>query len=631
MGILSWVLLIALVMLLIVLASEGLQSDTKTITYPELYRHPYYNEETQQFNKGLFKKLLIDGETLEATFHKEDVSGYIGFTCHLGTIAQQNMLDLQHEFRQGGLDVEIKKRSKLWMALVAFLPWILMIVLIYFLFFRSMRSAGGAGSLLSFGRSRARLAQQDKNRATFDDVAGIEEAKEEVREIIEFLKNPSKFTRLGGRVPRGIMLVGPPGTGKTLLAKAIAGEANVPFFNISGSDFVEMFVGVGASRVRDLFRQAKQSAPCIIFLDEIDAVGRRRGSGLGGGHDEREQTLNAILVEMDGFDTDEQVILVAATNRIDVLDPALMRPGRFDREIVIDMPDVKGRAEIFRVHCRNVKMDDDVNLEVVARATPGFSGADLAAIINEAAIGATLAGQDAVGMEDLEEARDKVMWGRAKRSRVMDEADRKVTAYHESGHALVAKLDPDCEALHKVTIVPRGMSLGATMMLPERDRYNYTKRQLMGQLRVNLAGRIAEQIFTDDLSTGAGGDVQIATDLARRMVCEWGMSEKLGPIRYTNKEQQIFLGGETVQPREHSDATAEVIDAEVRCIVDQAENEARQVIESHREALVRVAEALLEHESLNAEQVGRIIEGEDLKQFPTDQDAKEEAAGAADA
>jgi cell division protease FtsH len=507
---------------------------------------------------------------------------------------------------------EYDNSNQLLMNLLYISLWLVPLGLFWFFLMRQFRAPGGTGSILSFGKLRTRQTTQEQPRITFDDVAGIDEAKEEVREVIEFLKNPEKFQRLGGRIPRGIMLVGPPGTGKTLLAKAIAGEAEVPFYSICGSDFVEMFVGVGASRVRDLFKQAKESSPCIIFLDEIDAVGRRRGSGLGGAHDEREQTLNAILVEMDGFDTNQQVIVIASTNRPDVLDPALLRPGRFDREIVIDLPDVKGRVEILKVHARNVKMAHDIELNVLARATPTFSGADLAAIINEAAIRATLAGKESVEMDDLEESRDKIRWGRQKRSRVMDEHDRRVTAYHESGHAIVTLLCPEVEPLHKVTIIPRGMSLGATMMLPEKDQYTFTRRRLFGKIKVALAGRIAEQIFFDDFSSGAANDIQQATELARRMVCEFGMSDTVGPIRYTTREHHVYLGSEIVQPREHSEATAELIDGEIKKLVDTAYQEAERLIREHLDDTKRLAEALLKYESLSAAEVDRVLVGEAL-------------------
>jgi cell division protease FtsH len=507
----------------------------------------------------------------------------------------------QFSYEEGG--------QALWRGLGYFLPLLLLFGLMYFFIFRQWRAPGGPGSVFSFGRSQARVASQEGERVTFHDVAGVDEAKEEVREVIEFLKNPEKFQRLGGRIPRGILLVGAPGAGKTLLAKAIAGEAGVPFYSICGSDFVEMFVGVGASRVRDLFRQAKESAPCIIFLDEIDAVGRRRGTSWGGGHDEREQTLNAILVEMDGFDTNEQVIVIASTNRPDVLDPALLRPGRFDREIVIDLPDVKGRQEILKVHARNVKLDTGVNLQLIARATPTYSGADLAAIINEAALRATMNGKEAVEMDDLEEARDKIRWGRQKRSRFMDEHDRRVTAYHEAGHALLAHLCPDVEPLHKVTIVPRGMSLGATMMLPENDRYTVTRRNLLGQIKVALAGRIAEEIFCDDISSGAANDIRQATEIARRMVCEYGMSRAVGPIRFSSVEQQLYLGGESPGTREHSENTAAVLDQEMKNLIDKAYADTEKLLRERQDDVRRIAEALIEYEVLTAEQVDIILQG----------------------
>jgi cell division protease FtsH len=491
--------------------------------------------------------------------------------------------------------------------MVQILPIILLAGLMYMLLIRPLRGQGGPGGVLTFGRSRPRLISKEMTKVRFADVAGAEEAKEEVAEVIEFLKNPAKFQHIGGRIPRGLLFVGPPGTGKTLLAKAIAGEADVPFYSISGSDFVEMFVGVGASRVRDLFRQAKENTPCIIFLDEVDAVGRRRGSGLGGGHDEREQTLNAILVEMDGFETSDQIIVIAATNRPDVLDPALLRPGRFDREIVINLPDLKGRLEILRVHSRSVKMSDEVDLERIARGTPMFSGAELASLINEAAIHATMAGKRVIEQDDLEEARDKVRFGREKRSQVMDEHDRKVTAYHEAGHAIITRILPEVEPLHKVTIIPRGMALGATMMLPEKDRYTMTRKHLLGEIKVFFGGRIAEDIFFGDISTGASNDIERATNIARRMVCDFGMSDELGPIRYASKEQHVFLGGEIHNPREFSDATADKIDHAVRRIIDECYAAAQKLIEDNKEDLVLLAEALLKHETLSAEEVSKIL------------------------
>jgi cell division protease FtsH len=496
---------------------------------------------------------------------------------------------------------------------------------LYFLFWRPLRGAN-SGNILSFGRSRARLVTRERTRVTFDDVAGIEEAKEDVKEIIEFLKNPRKFQRLGGRIPRGVLLVGPPGTGKTLLAKAIAGEADVPFFSISGSDFVEMFVGVGASRVRDLFRQAKDNAPCIIFLDEIDAVGRRRGYGWGGGHDEREQTLNAILVEMDGFETDTEVVVVAATNRPDVLDPALLRPGRFDREVVLDMPDLRAREEILRVHARKVKVAPNVDLNILARGTPGFTGAELEAVINEGALLATLKGSEAVKLEDLEEARDKVRWGRQKRSRVMDEQDRRITAYHEAGHTLAAKALPGVEPVHKVTIVPRGRTLGATMQLPEKDRYHYSRRQILSTVTMLLAGRAAEERFCNDVTTGASHDLKQATELVRLMVREWGMSDRVGPIDYSQTEDMLF-GGEVVSRRNYSEAIALEIDQEVKRLIEECYGRARSLLEERADALRRLAEALLVHEVLDNEQVDAVLAGKSLpRPAGVQADAKSPAA-----
>jgi cell division protease FtsH len=510
--------------------------------------------------------------------------------------------------------VEIKERpgdSILWPLLFSYGPIILVLFIIYFFVFRSLRNAGGGpGMLGSFGRSRHKVMNKEHSNVTLADVAGIDEAKDEIGEIIEFLKNPKKFQRLGGRVPRGVLLIGEPGCGKTLLAKAVAGEADVPFFSISGSDFVEMFVGVGASRVRDLFKQAKDSSPCIIFLDEIDAVGRRRGSGFSsGGHDEREQTLNAILVEMDGFDTNDQVIVIAATNRADVLDPALTRPGRFDRQIHVPLPDLRGRMEILKVHSRRIKMSPDANLEKLARGTPMFSGADLAAIINEAAISATLQTKDFVEQDDLEEARDKVKWGRARKSHRIEEDEKKVIAYHEAGHALVMYFDPGAEPLHKVTIIPRGQALGVTFMLPERDRHIYTRKQLLAQLRVTFGGRIAEDLFCGDISSGAAQDIRQATAIARAMVTEYGMSERLG--------FQLLGIDESKNPWEqpdklYSDETARLIDEEVRGIIERTYGETRALLTEHRQQLIDLAEALLRFETLNREEVDRVMRGEKL-------------------
>jgi len=487
-------------------------------------------------------------------------------------------------------------------------PILILVGFFYFIFARNLRSGAG-GMLMSFGRSRHRLQSKDRVKVTFKDVAGVEEAKEEVAEIIEFLKNPKKFQRLGGRIPRGVLLVGPPGCGKTLLAKAIAGEAEVPFFSISGSDFVEMFVGVGASRVRDLFKQAKDNSPCIIFLDEVDAIGRKRGAGyVGGGHDEREQTLNAILVEMDGFDTNDQVIVIAATNRGDILDHALTRPGRFDRQISVPLPDLKGRLEILRVHARKIKLSPDAKLDRLARGTPMFSGADLAAIINEAALAATMANKDFVETADLEEARDKVRWGRARKSRVIDEYDRKITAYHEAGHAFVQSMLEDADPLHKVSIIPRGPFGGATFALPEKDRLHYTKKYCMALLQVCFGGRIAEEMFCGDIDSGAQADIQQATEIARQMILVWGMSEKLGPISYEadmDKNLMYMMPGE----RDYSERTAEDIDSEVKKLVDEAYERAKELIEANKDKVDKIAKTLLKYETLDAEDVKLILEG----------------------
>ena len=473
-------------------------------------------------------------------------------------------------------------------------PYIIIIAIVWFFIFRQMRSPGGGGGVLSFGRSRASVyTKENRTNITFEDVAGAHEAKDEVGEVIEFLKYPGKFAKLGGTIPRGVLLAGPPGTGKTLMAKAIAGEAEVPFFSISGSDFVEMFVGVGASRVRDLFKQARECSPCIIFLDEIDAVGRKRGSGMGGGHDEREQTLNAILVEMDGFDSDKGIILIAATNRPDVLDPALLRPGRFDRQIVIDMPDVDGRAEILTVHGRKVKLGSDVDLTRVARATPGFSGADLAAIINESAILAAMKGKDWIEHEDLEESRDRVRWGREKRSRAMEEEDKRVTAYHEAGHALVSIKIKDLDPVHKVTIVSRGMALGATMSLPERDDYHMRRNKLLGMIAMCYGGRIAEDLMFGDVSAGAQNDIEQATNIAKTMVTELGMSEKIGPIHYGQKNENDYLGRESGLAYDLSQDTREAIHKEIRTIIHEQYERAKSIIVEHRPILDAISEALL--------------------------------------
>ncbi|MBI4027817.1 MAG: ATP-dependent metallopeptidase FtsH/Yme1/Tma family protein [Verrucomicrobia bacterium] len=515
---------------------------------------------------------------------------------------------LAEELIKRNIPIEIKPLSGFWTSfLTGVLPFLIPLLILWFLFARQMRSMGRGA--LSFGKSRARLLNRDKNKLTFKDVAGIEEAKDEVQEIVEFLKDPKRFQKLGGRIPKGVLMIGPPGTGKTLLAKAIAGEADVPFFSISGSDFVEMFVGVGASRVRDMFEQGRKSAPCLIFIDEIDAVGRSRFSGIGGGHDEREQTLNALLVEMDGFDTQEGIILIAATNRPDVLDTALLRPGRFDRQIVIDLPDLNGREQILKVHVQKVKLADGVDLSVLARGTPGFSGADLANLINEAALLAARNYKKGIEMTELEEARDKVRFGRERRSRVMDEKDKEITAYHEAGHAIVMASLEHTEPVHKVTIIPRGNAyLGATMQLPEKDRYTYGRKKVLDELATYMGGRIAEEMTFGDITSGAYSDIRSATRLARKMVCEWGMSEKLGFIEYAERDEPVFIGREIIHGHDFSEATAVAIDQEVRRIIDECYACASKILADSKDKLVVLAKALLEYETLDGEHVTEIIQ-----------------------
>jgi cell division protease FtsH len=569
---------------------------------------PSYTDFQAQVEKGNVSEATImlsavsaevDGEFREPKIEKFRV-----------TVPKETLSDLTKELEAKNVEVNIKPVSdNNWMNfLIDGVPFILLLV-VFLIMMRQMQAGGNKA--LSFGKSRARLLTAQQKKATFKDVAGIEEAKEELQEIIDFLKDPQKFQRLGGRIPKGVLLVGPPGTGKTLLARAIAGEANVPFFSISGSDFVEMFVGVGASRVRDLFEQGKKNAPCIIFIDEIDAVGRHRGAGLGGGHDEREQTLNALLVEMDGFESNEGVILIAATNRPDVLDPALLRPGRFDRRVVVPRPDVKGREEILRVHTRKVPISDNVDLSILARGTPGFSGADLANLVNEAALWAARQNRKLVTMDDFEMSKDKVLMGAERRSMILSEDEKKNTAYHEGGHALVAAMTPGADPLHKVTIIPRGMALGVTMQLPIDDKHTYTREFLESQLAVLMGGRAAEEIFLQHITTGAGNDIERATEIARQMVCEWGMST-LGPLTFGKKEEAIFLGREIAQHRDYSEDTAIKIDGEVRQIVTSAYTRARNILETHRDALERVARGLLEREVLDANELRLLIDGKPL-------------------
>ncbi len=526
------------------------------------------------------------------------------------TIAKEDAATVTKELRDKAVQIKVKEHGNAdWVLLL--LNGLPLLLLVGFCLFLMRQMQAGGNKALSFGKSRARLLSAQQKKATFKDVAGTDEAKEELQEIIEFLKDPQKFQKLGGRIPKGVLLVGPPGTGKTLLARAIAGEANVPFFSISGSDFVEMFVGVGASRVRDLFEQGKKNAPCIIFIDEIDAVGRHRGAGLGGGHDEREQTLNALLVEMDGFESNEGVILIAATNRPDVLDPALLRPGRFDRRVVVARPDVKGREEILRVHTRKVPIGDDVDLSIIARGTPGFSGADLANLVNEAALWAARQNRKFVTMADFEMSKDKVLMGVERKSMILSDEEKKNTAYHEAGHALVAAMTPGADPVHKVTIIPRGMALGLTMQLPEDDKHTYTREYLEAMLAVLMGGRSAEEIFLGHVTTGAGNDIERSTDIARNMVCEWGMSE-LGPLAFGKKDEAIFLGREIAQHRDYSEDTAIQIDKEVRRIVNAAYEKARGLLSDNRDVLERIAQALLEREVIDAAEVKLLMEGKPL-------------------
>jgi cell division protease FtsH len=518
-----------------------------------------------------------------------------------------NIYDLLHS---KNVEVNIKDTSSgTWLSILLQASPFIVLAAFWIFMVRQMQSGGNKA--LSFGKSRARLHSTQQKKVTFKDVAGVEEAKEELQEIIEFLREPQKFQKLGGRIPKGVLLIGPPGTGKTLLARAIAGEASVPFFSISGSDFVEMFVGVGASRVRDLFEQGKKNAPCIIFIDEIDAVGRHRGAGLGGGHDEREQTLNQLLVEMDGFESNEGVILVAATNRPDVLDPALLRPGRFDRRVVVGRPDVQGREAILRVHTKKIPLGDNVNLSVLARGTPGLAGADLANLVNEAALNAARQNRKVVMMLDFELAKDKILMGAERKSMVMSDAEKRNTAYHEAGHALVAAVLPDADPLHKVTIIPRGMALGVTMQLPIDDKHSYDREYLLAQLAILMAGRIAEEKYMHHMTTGAGNDIERATDMARKMVCEWGMSE-LGPLSFGKKEEQIFLGREIAQHRDYSEETAIRIDEQVKKFVQGGYDTAAEIIEKNSDALVKIAEMLLEREILDGAEVLSLIKGETL-------------------
>jgi cell division protease FtsH len=556
-----------------------------------------------------FLEAVQQGKVAEVTISKQQLTGkYKGDALggqEFKTTLLEDDPDLAKTLRQAGVRITAKepRENPLLTLLLGWAP-VLLIVGLWIFFMRQMQTGGNKA--LSFGKSKAKLLNTSGKKVTFKDVAGVEEAKEELQEIVEFLKEPQKFQKLGGRIPKGVLLMGPPGTGKTLLARAIAGEANVPFFSISGSDFVEMFVGVGASRVRDLFEQGKKNAPCIIFIDEIDAVGRHRGAGLGGGHDEREQTLNQLLVEMDGFESNEGVILIAATNRPDVLDPALLRPGRFDRRVVVDRPDINGRLGILKVHTRNIPLDESVNLSVIARGTPGFAGADLSNLVNEAALIAARRNKKKVDMEDFEFAKDKVIMGVERKTLMLTDEEKRLTAYHEAGHALVAAFTPGSDPLHKVTIIPRGRALGLTMQLPTEDKYTYRKQYVEAQIAILMGGRVAEELTQEDITTGAGNDIERATEMARRMVCEWGMSE-LGPLSYGSKEEPVFLGRDFAQRADYSEDTALRIDHEVSRIVQTGYESATAILSQHRDVLDRIARDLLERETLDGEEVYSII------------------------
>jgi len=563
-----------------------------------------------------FIAAVENGQVLEVSVQGDNITGKFLNGKSFKTYAPKDS-GVVPLLKQKGVRIAAKPADESPWYLNVLVSWFPMILLIaIWIFFMRQMQAGG-GKAMSFGKSRARLLTESSKKVTFDDVAGIDEAKFELQEIIDFLKDPKKFTRLGGRIPKGVLLVGPPGTGKTLLARAIAGEAGVPFFSISGSDFVEMFVGVGASRVRDLFTQGKKHAPCIIFIDEIDAVGRHRGAGLGGGHDEREQTLNQLLVEMDGFESSEGVILVSATNRPDVLDPALLRPGRFDRQVVVPLPDVKGREKILEVHTRKMPLAEDVRLPVLARGTPGFSGADIENLVNEAALHAARISRDRITMSDLEFAKDKVLMGTERRSMVISDDEKRITAYHESGHALVAKLLPGTDPIHKITIIPRGRALGLTQQLPIDEKHTYPRKYLLNNISILLGGRAAEELVLKDFTTGAGNDIERATDLARKMVCEWGMSPEMGPMSYGKKEEQIFLGRELAMHKDYSEETARKVDREVGTIVLESYEQAKRLLADHIDTLHNLASELIRKEVLNADELDQIIHGGSVTQGGT--------------
>jgi cell division protease FtsH len=593
-NLLLW-LVIAIVLMSVFNNFGSRQAATHPIDYSQFYA---------QVTDGKVEKVTIEGRKIQGV-----TKGGESFTTYSPETDNRALVG---DLLKNGVTVEGKppEEQSLWLQI--FINWFPMLLLVgvWVFFMRQMQGGGGGrGGAMGFGKSRARMLTEEQNKVTFADVAGVEEAKEEVGELVEFLRDPSKFQKLGGHIPKGVLMTGSPGTGKTLLAKAIAGEAKVPFFSISGSDFVEMFVGVGASRVRDMFEQAKKHAPCIIFIDEIDAVGRQRGAGLGGGHDEREQTLNQLLVEMDGFEGSEGVIVIAATNRPDVLDPALLRPGRFDRQVYVPLPDIRGREQILKVHMRKVPIADNVDASIIARGTPGFSGADLANLVNEAALFAARANKRLVGMDDFEKAKDKVIMGAERRSIVMPEKERRNTAYHESGHAVVAKSLPNTDPVHKVTIIPRGRALGVTMQLPTEDRYSHDRESLLSTIAVLMGGRIAEEVFMNQMTTGASNDFERATDLARNMVMRWGMSDLMGPRVYGDNQSEVFLGRDVMTHKNMSNTVAEAVDKEIRRIIDEQYAAARKIIEDNRDKVEAMARALLEWETLNSDQLNDIMAG----------------------
>ena len=582
------------------------------MVFQNLSRHAV---DSSEISYSQFLQLVDQRQVSDVVLQEKIITGTLKDGSRYSTYSPEtDNTVLIGELRKAGVEIKARpvEQSFLWPLISSLFPFLL-IIGVWIFFMRQMQGGGGGRGALSFGKSRARLLSEDQVRVTFSDVAGVEEAKEEVAELVEFLRDPGKFQKLGGKIPRGVLLVGPPGTGKTLLAKAIAGEAKVPFFTISGSDFVEMFVGVGASRVRDMFEQAKKHAPCIIFIDEIDAVGRHRGAGLGGGHDEREQTLNQLLVEMDGFEGNEGVIVIAATNRPDVLDPALLRPGRFDRQVVVPLPDLRGREQILKVHMRKVPLGSDVEPIYIARGTPGFSGADLANLVNEAALFAARANKRTVDMEDFEKAKDKIMMGAERKSMVMSEEEKRLTAYHEAGHAIVGLSVPSHDMVYKVTIIPRGRALGVTMFLPEEDRYSFSKERLESSICSLFGGRIAEELIfgKDKVTTGASNDIQRTTELARNMVTKWGLSERLGPLTYSEEEGEVFLGHSVTQHKNVSDETAHIIDEEVRAIVDRNYKRARQILEDNIDKLHAMAGALMKYETIDKDQIADIMAGKE--------------------